>query len=349
MTADRVKIADRWVGPGERCYIVAEAGSNHDGDLSQARKLVEVAASVEADAVKFQTFRADRIVARTEDRPSTLVRFLDKDETVTDLFKKLELPFEWHAELRDLALSHGMQFLSTPFDEESADFLMRLGVPAFKVASYEVTHLPLIQHIAHKGLPMIVSTGMATMGEIEEAVDVVRAEGAPVILLHCAVGYPPKAEDVNLAAMDAMRAAFGVPVGFSDHTKGTSIPIAAVARGASVVEKHFTLSRTLPGPDHHFACEPDELKAVVQGIREVEAAIGEPRKGVAPGEKEFYRLGRRSVFAARDVPEGTTLGPEMLVVLRPGTGLPPKYLPLLVGKVTRKALKKHEPITWDAF
>jgi N-acetylneuraminate synthase/N,N'-diacetyllegionaminate synthase len=256
---DRVNIGGRWVGAGEPCFITAEPGSNHDGKLDQAKRLIEIAAESGCDAVKFQTFKADKIVARVEDRPKYLETLAKPGETMHSLFEKLQLPDEWHGELRDHAKAHGLIFYSTPFDEGSADMLEALGVPCFKVASFELNHLPLVEHLAMKKRPMILSTGMADLSDVESALAVVYPHHHDVVLLHCTSSYPAKVEDSNLRAMETLRSAFQVPVGLSDHSEGIQVPAAAVALGACAIEKHFTIDRSLPGPDHPFALNPKEL------------------------------------------------------------------------------------------
>jgi len=342
----KVQIANKVIGEGEHCFVVAEAGSNHDGKLEQAKQLIDIATNSGTDAVKFQTFRADKIAARTSDQIANID--IAGSRTLHELYKKMELPREWQSELADYARDKGIIFLSTPFDEEAVDELDALGVPAFKVASFELVHLPLLKCIARKGKPVILSTAMANLGEIEEAIEAILEEGNDqVILLHCGVGYPLRVEDVNLAAMDTLRQAFPYPVGYSDHTLGITIPIAAVARGAKVIEKHFTISRNLPGPDHLFALEPHELKAMVQGIRDAEKAIGTPYKRMLDSEAAHHQRGRRSIFAAVDIPKGTVITEDMLGILRPGIGLKPKYLDLVIGRKAQVGIRAHEPITWD--
>jgi pseudaminic acid synthase len=342
----KVQIANKVIGEGKSCFVIAEAGSNHDGKLKQAKQLIDIAADSGADAVKFQTFQADKIVAGTKDEIVNID--IAGAKTLYELYKKAELPREWLGKLADYAQGKGVILLSTPFDEEAVDDLDELGVPAFKVASFELTHLPLLKHIARKGKTVILSTAMASLGEIEEAIATISGEGnKQIILLHCGVGYPLRVEDVNLAAMDTLRQAFPYPVGYSDHTMGITVPIAAVALGAKVIEKHFTLSRNLPGPDHPFALEPHELKAMVQGIRDVEKAIGTAEKRLQEGEAVHYRRGRRSIFAKVDISKGTVITENMLAVLRPGIGLKPKYLNVVVGREAKVNIKAHEPITWD--
>jgi pseudaminic acid synthase len=345
-----VRIGDRPVGGGAPVYVIAEAGSNHDRNLDQAKRLIDVAAAAGADAVKFQTFAADRIVAETTTRAKYLDGLLPPDQTMSDLFRQLELPREWHAELFRHATDAGLDFLSTPFDFEAVDLLDELGVKAFKVASYELWHLPLIREVASRGKPIICSTGMADLGDVQDAVDTVAETGNDqLILLHCVVNYPPPFADLNLRAIRTLHEAFRVPVGYSDHSPGITAPIVATALGAAVIEKHFTLSRDLPGPDHRFAIEPDELTAMVRAIRDAQDALGTGVKRMAPAEADLYVTARRSLFAARDIPAGTTLGEADVAVLRPGTGIEVRDLPKVIGRTARRAIARHEPLAWDMF
>src|SRR6185295_3532301 len=347
---DVVRIGDREVGGGAPVYVIAEAGSNHDRNLDQAKRLIDVAAEAGADAVKFQTFTADRIVAETKTRAKYLDDLLPPDKTMSDLFRELELPHEWHAALFEHATAAGLDFISTPFDFEAVDLLDDLGVKVFKVASYELWHLPLIREVASRGKPIICSTGMADLADVQDAVDTVAATGNDqLILLHCVVNYPPPFSDLNLRAIETLRQAFHVPVGYSDHSSGITAPIVATALGAAVVEKHHTLSRDLPGPDHRFAIEPDELTAMVRGIRDAQAALGSGIKRMAPAEADLYVTARRSLFAARDLAEGTVLGVDDIAVLRPGTGLEVRDLEKVVGRTARRAIGRHEPLAWDMF
>ncbi len=345
-----VMIGDRPVGAGAPTYIIAEAGSNHDGKLDQAKRLIDVAAEAGADAVKFQTFAADRIVAETSTRAKYLDGILPPGKTMSELFRELELPREWHAELFEYATSAGLDFISTPFDFEAIDLLDELGIKAFKVATYELGHLPLIREIASRGKPVICSTGMANLADIQDAVDTVAATGNDqLVLLHCVVNYPPPFADLNLRAIETMRSAFGVPVGYSDHSPGITAPIVATALGAAVIEKHFTISRDLPGPDHRFALEPDELRAMVQGVRDTQASLGTGIKRMAPAEADLYVTARRSLFASRDIPAGTVLAEGDVAVLRPGTGLEVRDLPKVVGRTARRPIGRHEPLAWEMF
>jgi N,N'-diacetyllegionaminate synthase len=345
-----VRIGDREVGEGAPVYIIAEAGSNHDRKLDQARRLIDVAAEAGADAVKFQTFIADRIVAETTTRARYLDDVLPAGKTMSDLFRELELPREWHATLFEHATAAGIDFLSTPFDHEAVDLLDDLGVKAFKVASYELWHLPLIADVASRGKPIICSTGMADLGDVQDAVDTVRGAGNDqLILLHCVVNYPPPFEDLNLRAIRTMATAFAVPVGYSDHTPGWTAPVVATSLGASVIEKHFTLSRDLPGPDHRFALEPDELRSMVQAIRDASAALGDGVKRMAPAEADLYVTARRSLFAARDLPAGTVLSADDVAILRPGTGIAVREIDNVVGRTARRDIGRHEPLAWEMF
>lgn len=347
---DIVRIGDRKVGLGEPVYIIAEAGSNHDRKLDQAKRLIDVAAEAGADAVKFQTFAADRIVAETTTRAKYLDDLLPAGKTMSELFRELELPREWHAQLFDHATAAGLDFISTPFDFEAIDLLDGLGVKAFKVASYELWHLPLIREVASRGKPIICSTGMADLADVQEAVDTVAATGNDqLILLHCVVNYPPPFSELNLRAIQTMRTAFGVPVGYSDHSPGITAPIVATALGAAVIEKHYTLSRDLPGPDHRFAIEPDELKAMVRGIRDAHDALGTGIKRMAPAEADLYTTARRSLFAARDIAAGEVLTADDVSILRPGTGIEVRDLDKVIGRTARRAIGRHEPLAWDLF
>jgi sialic acid synthase SpsE len=343
-----VKIGDRPVGAGAPVYIIAEAGSNHDRDLDQARRLIDVAAAAGADAVKFQTFRADAIVAETTTRAKYLDDILPPGQTMSDLFRQLELPREWHAQLKVHAEDQGIDFISTPFDHEAVDLLDDIGVKAFKVATYELWHLPLIRDIASRGKPIICSTGMANIAEVQAAVDTVAATGNDnLILLHCVVNYPPPFSDLNLRAIETMRAAFRVPVGYSDHSPGLLAPIVATTLGAAVLEKHFTTDRSRRGPDHRFALEPDELSAMVQAVRDTEAALGDGVKRMAAAEADLYVTARRSLFAARTIEAGTVLGEEDVAVLRPGTGIEVRDLPHVLGRTARRRIDRHEPLAWE--
>jgi N-acetylneuraminate synthase len=346
MPLDLVLAGGRRIGPGQPCFIIAEAGVNHNGSLDLARRLVDAAAEAGADAVKFQTFRADDLASPEAAQAEYQARNTGRRESQLDMLRRLELSPEAHHELRRRCLERGLTFLSTPFEEKSADFLVSLGVPLLKIPSGEITNLPFLAHVARAGLPLVVSTGMATLAEVGEAVDVLRRDGgAGLVLLHCVSNYPARAADVNLKAMETLRSAFGVPVGYSDHTEGLEVALAAVALGACVLEKHFTLDRSLPGPDHRASLEPGELASLVRGVRAVEASLGHGRKEPAAAEAGTAAVIRKSVVAARDVPRGARLAAEDLAVRRPGTGLPPSRLAGLVGRRALRDLRRGAPLT----
>jgi sialic acid synthase SpsE len=344
---DEIQIGGRRVGTGAPCFVIAEAGANHNRSLAMGRELIDAAAEAGADAVKFQTYSAETLYSRKTPRFSYLEGVSDKD--TWDLIKEIELPREWQADLSAHARARGIPFLSTPFDYRAVDELAALGVPAYKIASFEIVDLPLIGYTAARGRPMILSTGLATYEDIADAVGACAAAGnRDVALLQCASLYPAPPARMNLRAMATMRAAFNVPVGLSDHSLGIHVAVAAVGLGASIVEKHFTLDRTLPGPDHPFAIEPGELGQMVRQIREVEAALGDGLKlGPAPEELEMHEKARRSLIAARDIPKGTPIDRSMIAIKRPGFGIRPKLIDLVVGRVAKVDIAEDAVLTWD--
>ena len=343
-----VEVAGRKIGPGEPCFIIAEAGCNHDGSLSKALQLIDVAAQAGVDAVKFQTFDADLLATEASPKAAYQLETTDAAESQHAMLRKLQLPRESFAELAAHARGKGLMFLSTPFDEVSASVLASLNVPAFKLGSGELTHLPFLDRVARYGRPMLVSTGMARLSEIEDAIGVIRQAGNPdVALFHAVSCYPADPADVNLRAMETMRRAFGVPVGYSDHTIGNAISVAAVALGACMIEKHFTLDRLAAGPDHRASAGPAELTALVQEIRSVERALGHGRKIPAAAEADTRRVARRSVVAIRPIAAGKEIARADLDVLRPGTGLEPRALPLIVGRRARTAIERGMLLSWD--
>lgn len=331
-----------------RVLIIAEAGVNHNGSVDLALQLIDAAKASGADAVKFQTFRADRIATRSAQKAAYQQREAANDESQFEMLQRLELDATVHQRLFDHCEKIGIQFLSSPFDLQSVDLLDRLGVRLFKIPSGEITNLPFLEHIAAKGRPVILSTGMSTLGEVEEAVQVLRAAGASEItLLHCVTEYPAPYAEINLRAMLTLKSALGLPVGYSDHTSGVEIAIAAVAMGAEVIEKHFTLDRSLPGPDHSASLEPDEFKQMAAAIRNVEKALGTGIKAPASCELPNMTVARKSVVAARDLPSGHLLVVGDLDIKRPGSGLQPKFLTVLIGRTLRTAVKADELILWD--
>jgi sialic acid synthase SpsE len=334
---NKMKIADCLVGIGEPCFIIAEAGSNHNGKISQAKELIDIASDSGANAVKFQLFSADTLYS--------------EKATPYSIIRDNELNRDWINELVEYANNKGIIFLSTPFDKEAIDQLYEIDAPAYKWSSLEIVNLPLLRYASSKGKPIIISTGVSNLADIQDALDAVYASGnREVILLHCAslFEYPQKPHLVNLRMIDTMAAAFHVPVGFSDHTLSISIPAAAVARGACVIEKHFTISRKLKGPDHSFALEANELKQMVKAIREVEESLGSPIKQAIP-EEEMVVPQRPSVIASVNIKKGTKITEDMMMIKRPGYGVKPKFANIIVGRVAIKDIEKGDGITWEAI
>ena len=342
-----VSISDRLIGEGEPCFIIAEAGVNHNGDINLAKKLIDVAKEAGADAVKFQTFEAEEVVSENAEKAKYQKETTGAQESQFDMIKKLELCEKDFRTLFDYARHKGIVFLSSPFDEGSVDLLDGFGLPAFKIPSGEITNFPLLKHTAHKKKPIILSTGMSTLSETGNALEAIRQEGAKeIILLHCVSCYPAKAEDTNLKAMETLRHAFKLPVGMSDHSVGITIPIAAVALGACIIEKHFTLDKNLPGPDHRASLEPQELQALVAEIRTVELALGNGTKQPTPSEADNRLVVRRSLVAAIDIPQGTVLRSNMLKALRPASGISPALVAHVVGRRARRSLVPGQLIAW---
>ena len=341
-----IAVGGRIVGPGAPCFIIAEAGVNHGGSVESACLLVDAASHAGADAVKFQTFTAEALVTLDAPKAAYQRQATGAGESQLEMLRALELPRKAYAAIVDRCRNRGILFLSTPFDEQSADFLGTLGVPAFKIASGEITNLPFLAHVARKLKPIILSTGMACLSEVESAVETIEREGnRHVILLQCVSNYPAAPADVNLRAMRTMAEACRLPVGYSDHTLGNQVALAAVALGACVIEKHVTLSRDLPGPDHQASMEPDELAGFIRGIRMVEAALGDGRKEPAASEAATAAVARRSLVAASDISAGTVLTEAVIAVRRPGTGLPPAMGPSLVGRIARVPIPRGAVIT----
>jgi sialic acid synthase SpsE len=342
-------IAGRRVGKGEPCYVIAEAGVNHNCDVQLGYKLIETAGASGADAIKFQSYSASKISTRTAPRYWTEPD--DPQGSQWDTFAKLDrLSDQDFKSLLGQARHVGLTAFSTPFDEEAVDFLAALDVPAFKIASADITCHSLIDRAARLGKPMILSTGTAGLAEVEQALDVCRRAGnEEVAILHCTLKYPCPPEGINLRMMEHLMRAFPeVPVGLSDHSLGTSVPLAAVALGACVVEKHYTVDKRLPGsPDHHLSVDPPELRAMVDGIRTVEKALGKAVKGVEPLEREALRYARRSVTSAVAIPLGTTITRAMLTYKRPGTGIDPRDLERVVGRTARQDIAADTTMTWD--
>ena len=330
--------------------VIAEAGVNHNGELEMAKRLVDVAAEAGADLVKFQTFKADKIASEAAEKAKYQVCNEGGTEANSQLvmLKRLELSEADHALLIDHCASRGIGFFSTGFDLESLDFLNGLGFEQFKVPSGEITNLPYLRRVAGFGKDIILSTGMASMGEIEAAIEAIETTGLPrkrITVLHCTTEYPAPFDEVNLHAMNTIGRAFGVRVGYSDHTQGVEVSLAAVALGATVIEKHFTLDRKLPGPDHAASLEPKELTAMVQGIRRIEKALGQPQKRRTPSEADNAAVIRKSIVAARDIAAGEIFSDMNLTTKRPGTGMSPMLWDTVIGRAASRDFAADEEVS----
>lgn len=344
------QIGRHTIGDGQPCFVIAEAGVNHNGDLTVARQLIDAAAEAGADAIKFQTFKADKLVTASAPKADYQKAATGAGESQSAMLRKLELSSAAHSELKQHAEQRGLVFLSTPFDESSADLLASVGLPAFKVSSGELTNLPFLEHLARLGRPLLLSTGMATLDEVRDAVECIRAAGnPPLALLQCVSNYPASAADTNLRAMQTMRAEFGVPIGYSDHTLGNEISLAAVALGGCIIEKHLTLDRALPGPDHAASSEPAELAALVRGIRAIESALGDGVKRPAASEANTAAVARRSLIAARDLAAGEMLDNSAVVALRPGGGLPPGKRSAILNRRARVSIAAGTLLSVEMF
>jgi sialic acid synthase SpsE len=337
------------VGKGHPCYVIAEAGVNHNCDVQLGYKLIETAGASGADAIKFQSYKASKISTRVA--PRYWFEPADPKGTQWDTFARLDtLSDRDFKSLLGHARHVGLTAFSTPFDDDAVDLLAGLDVPAFKIASADLTCHPLIERTARVGKPMILSTGTSTLAEVEEALEVCRNAGNDqVALLHCTLKYPCPPEGINLHMMEHLMRAFPeVPVGLSDHSLGISVPQAAVALGACIVEKHYTIDKTLPGsPDHHLSVDPADMKAMVEGIRTVEKALGKAQKGLEPLEKDAYLYARRSVTSAASIPKGTAITRAMLTYKRPGTGINPRFFDMVIGRVARVDIPEDTTITWE--
>jgi sialic acid synthase SpsE len=343
-----IKIGDAVVGEGQPTYIIAEIGSNFDDSLAQAKYLVKLAKASGADAIKFQSFQADKIVNKAAFSRLQVSFQSAWRKPVYDVYKDAEFPPEWHAEVAAFCHEVGVTFLSAPYDREAVDLLDDIDVPAFKVGSGDINFLSLVEYMAQKGKPMIVGTGASTLGEVETVVNAIRRVGNDqIILLHCVTNYPSPVEEANIKAMVTLRDAFQCNVGYSDHTLGYLVPLGAVALGACMIEKHFTLDKTRIGPDHPFAMDAAEFSMMVKSIRQLETALGSPVKQPVPSEKEPLMIQRRCIYAKHDIPKGTTITQDMLTVLRPDLGIKPEGLPLIVGRVAQKNIPQLSAVTWD--
>jgi len=339
------RIGERILSEGQTPYIVAEIGVNHNGDYDLAVQSIDAAVEAGVDAVKFQTFRAEEFMADPDHMYEYESRGRVVKESMYEMFKRLELPESWHGRLQQYASEKGVDFLSSAADPLSADLLVRLGVPALKLASEDLINLPLLRHVAGLGAPVILSTGMGDETEVERALTLLREGGCDeVLVLHCVSLYPTPDDEVNLQRMVALRERFDVPVGYSDHSRGIEAAVGATALGALFLEKHFTLDRSLPGPDHALSADPAEMEALVRAARVVTLQRGRAVIEPSPGEQEARRSFRRSVVARVPIARGTTITRDMLHLKRPGTGLPPHRLEELVGRIAQRDIPENDQL-----
>ena len=335
-----------------KTFIIAEAGVNHNGSVELAKRMIDVAADAGADAVKFQTFKAENIVTKNAPKAQYQKSTTGDSESQFDMLKKLEFDDHAYEQLIAYCKQKAVVFMSTPFDLESADYLNRYGMKIFKIASGEITNFPLLRKIGSLGCDIIMSTGMAILGEIEAALEILVDSGTPlekITVLHCNSEYPTSMEDVNLTAMLTIGNVFKVKVGYSDHTPGIEIPIAAVALGASVIEKHFTLDKSMKGPDHKASLEPVEIRAMVKAIRNIEKAMGNGCKRPSPSEEKNLLIARKSIVAACFIPAGTKLKQSHICCKRPGNGLPPAMIDFVIGQRAKVDLMTDDTISWETI
>jgi N-acetylneuraminate synthase/N,N'-diacetyllegionaminate synthase len=345
-----IKLAKRTIGNNSPCYIIAEAGVNHNGDLSKALALVDIAAEAQVDAIKFQTYKTEELVDTLAPMAPYQKKNTCLEQTQYELLKALELTHDNYIELQRYCQSLGITFISTPFDIPSVDFLEKINIPFYKIPSGELTNHPFLQYIACKDKSIIMSTGMADLTEIELAVKAILSTGnKKIILLHCVSSYPADPKDVNLKSIQQLSSYFNLPVGFSDHTLGINVALAAVALGACVIEKHFTLDKTLPGPDHQASLEPDALKALVKGIREIEVAMGNSNKKPSISEIKIAKLVRKSIITKVDIKKETIITEEMLSAKRPGTGISPSEICKVINKAANIDIEKGTFLSWEMF
>jgi pseudaminic acid synthase len=343
----QITLGSRHIGPGHPTYVIAEMSANHNQSYEQAVRLVQVAKEAGADAVKLQTYTADTLTIDCNAQYFQIGKgTLWEGKSLYRLYSEAYTPWEWQPRLKELADSLGLDMFSTPFDVSAVEFLERMNVLAYKIASFELVDLPLLRRIAQTGKPIIMSTGMATLAEIDEAVRTLReASARQIALLKCTSAYPAQPEEMNLRTIPHLAQAFGVPVGLSDHTLGIATAVAAVALGANIVEKHFTLSRSVPGPDSDFSLEPAEFGQMVRAIREAERALGTVRYEITDRETAS-RVFRRSLFVVKDVKAGETFSHDNVRSIRPGQGLPPKYIADIIGRTAARDIERGTPLTW---
>jgi len=343
-----IELGKRRIGQGQPVYLIAEISANHHQDFDQAVKLLQAAREAGADAVKLQTYTPDTMTidcanAHFQIGPGTIWA----GRNLYELYREAYTPWEWHPRLKEIARDLGLDLFSTPFDESAVNFLEQMGVPAYKIASFELIDLPLLARVAQTKKPIILSTGMATLAEIDEAVRTLRQAGAShLALLKCTSAYPAPPEEANLHTIPHLAATFGVPVGLSDHTLGIAVPVAAVALGACIVEKHLTLSRSIPGPDSAFSLEPAEFRDMVQAVRLAEKSLGKISYEITPAQKDSLAF-RRSLFVVKDVKRGEKFTQENVRSIRPGFGLHPRYLPEIFGRSASQDIQRGTPLSWS--
>jgi N,N'-diacetyllegionaminate synthase len=342
-----ILIGQKIIGSGSQVFVIAEIGINHDGSISQARKLIDAAAESGADAVKFQSYRTDHLLIPSRDR---YAQQTDGAESAYQMLRRCELSWEDQAKLKNYADERCILFLSTPFDEESADFLDSLDVQAFKIASGDITHVPLLRLVGSKGKPILLSTGMSYLSEVADAIWTLRSAGAKeIVLMHCVSSYPSLPVQMNLRALQTMQSYFELPVGLSDHSEGILLSLVAVPLGAVVIEKHFTLDKNASGPDHKASMDPADLKALVKSLRDVESSLGDGRKRPSDIEEESRLLGRRSIVAAVDIRAQEKIAQWMLTFKRPGSGLEPRHWEKAIGMTARRNIGKDTILQWEDF
>ncbi len=338
----KIKIGNKFVGEKQPCFIIAEAGVNHNGSLKLAKKLIDKAVEAGANAVKFQTFKSEELTTSNADIAKYAKENIGKKIKQIDLIKILELKYDDFITLKKYCDKKKIIFLSSPHSFDAIDFLEKL-VPAYKFGSGDLTNIPSLRYAAKKGKPIILGTGMSTLKEVKQSINVVKSQAnKKIVLLHCTTNYPCSLDEVNLNAMKTIKEKTGCLVGYSDHTQGTLVPIMAVAMGACIIEKHFTLNKKMKGPDHKASMEPDELKQMVIDIRNAEKALGSPDKKPTSSEKDIMKLVRKSIVAKKDIKKGKIITKDMLSIKRPGTGLDPVYIDNIIGKKTKCNISKDE-------
>lgn len=342
-----IKINNRVIGPGQPVYIIAEMSANHNQSFDQATKIIEAAKETGADAIKLQTYTPDTLTIDCDNEYFRIKGTLWEGKTLYELYREAYTPWEWQPKLKKIANNLGLDCFSSPFDDSAVDFLEEMGVPAYKIASFELVNLPLLGRIAQTGKPIIMSTGMASLAEIDEAVRTLRAKGCrELALLKCTSAYPALPEEMNLRTISHLAQTFDIPAGLSDHTPGITVPVAAVALGACIIEKHFTLSRAMQGPDSKFSLEPGEFKAMVKAVRVAEKAVGRIDYSISKHQNESWVF-RRSLFAVKDIKRGELFTSDNVRSIRPGCGLHTRYLSEIIGRSAAREIKRGTPLSWD--